>query len=1565
LGTGRWFRYTGAGSATFTGIAGGESGREIRIVNTTSSILTLSYQNAASLAANRIVTSNGLDAVVKQNGTVSLLYDATAARWRVYALPVEESALNQGGNAFGTTVSVGSDDTNPVDIITGGATALALDTSGNATLTGGLTVTGGSVATPAATSFSLTSGTTGAVTLDSGTTGGVNLGTGSNAKTITIGNATGATQVDLRSGSGGIALMGSTAVTGANTFATGTGTTTINSTNVTLAGNSTVVDMTGSGTLGLDTTSNAPITTGTGLLTAGGSETVNGGLIVSGDLAAPHAANYSTSGVQNDVNLGTGELFRYTNASPATFTGLSGGTDGRIITLLTSHTAGTLTLKNDDSDSAIADRIITSTNADIVLPADTAVLLQYEDVPGIETHWHVLAAPSSVGSLLSTAFIQGGSSFGATGTLGTNDFYGLNIETGGVTALALDTSGNATLTGGLTVSGGSVATPAATSFSLTSGTTGAVTLDSGTTGAVNLGTGSNAKTVTIGNTTGATAVAIKSGSGGIALTGNTSLVGASSFTSGTGGVDVLGNFANSRGTDYTASGAQNDVNLGAGALFIYTGAGVTITGLAGGTDGRIVRIMNDSSSDLTVTDQDAASSPANRIVTTNGISNVIGPDGTIGFQYDASASRWRVITIPSEQLSFNQGGSAFGTTGIIGTTDAYPLDIVTGGANALTLDTSGNATLTGGLTVTGGSVATPAATSFSLTSGTTGNLTLDSGTTGAINLGTGSNAKTITIGNATGGTAVDINSGTGNIDLQPAGTGATGDVQIGAGGSGSATPDLLVLDVKNDSATDPTGTNGASYYNSVSNKFRCFEGGAWKDCDTTGGTTTLQTAYNSGSTITTSGSTDLALTLASGNFTASGAGSVNLTPTGASSFTSGGALTLTGGAASTWGTTAGNLDITSGGGQVQIGTGGAGTATPDVLVLDVKSAGSGAGDPAGGTNGAMYYNSSTTTFRCYAGGLWQDCNTAGGGALESLNGQSGASQTLVTGTAGTDFNIVSGSNVHTFNIPDASTTNRGLVTSGTQTFGGQKTFNNDLLVNGNTTLGDAGGDAVTVNAATLTLAGNSTVVDMTGTGTLSFDTVTNQPITVGSGLFTANGAATVTGTFTNPGNYVTPKGTDHSTTGSQNNVNLGTGSLFRYTGSAQATFTGITGGTDGRFIRITNASSSNLLFTNQDSASTAANRIITTTSGTLTIPPDVSVGFQYDAGVSRWRTVVLPATSSTLASTVFIQNGNSFGATATLGTNDANSLDLVTGGSNALTLDTSGNAVLTGGLTVNGGSVVTPAATALNVTTGTTGALTLDSGTTGAVNLGTGSNAKTVTIGNTTGATQVDINTGSGNAAITAATTSFKTSTATNDQLALVPHAGGGASFTGMITSADLTGSGKTWTFPNLTGNILLDTSTCPTAGSFACNGGNGIGSTFSVGTMDANPVDIITGGATALALDTSGNAVLTGTLTVNGGSVATPAATALNVTTGTTGALTLDSGTTGAVNLGTGSNAKTVTIGNTTGATAVAIKSGSAASRSPATRASAVPVRSRRAPARRQSTRQPSPSPATAPSST
>jgi hypothetical protein len=97
----------------------------------------------------------------------------------------------------------------------------------------------------------------------------------------------------------------------------------------------------------------------------------------------------------------------------------------------------------------------------------------------------------------------------------------------------------------------------------------------------------------------------------------------------------------------------------------------------------------------------------------------------------------------------------------------------------------------------------------------------------------------------------------------------------------------------------------------------------------------------------------------------------------------------------------------------------------------------------------IYINNSGRTITLHTEGthLCQIVTTFTTG-LQSLNGLTKQVQSFATGTSGTDFNISSVTDLHTFNIPSASGSNRGLVTTGTQTFAGAKTFNSDLTVNG-------------------------------------------------------------------------------------------------------------------------------------------------------------------------------------------------------------------------------------------------------------------------------------------------------------------------------------------------------------------------------------------------------------------------------------------------------------------------------------------------------------------------------------
>jgi hypothetical protein len=150
------------------------------------------------------------------------------------------------------------------------------------------------------------------------------------------------------------------------------------------------------------------------------------------------------------------------------------------------------------------------------------------------------------------------------------------------------------------------------------------------------------------------------------------------------------------------------------------------------------------------------------------------------------------------------------------------------------------------------------------------------------------------------------------------------------------------------------------------------------------------------------------------------------------------------------GTDSSSIAFGAGGTVAYIGTANSWTAgvkqtfAPDATTAGIN-VGSLAGQPSGPANGDMVYNTSANALQAYINSAWVSLGAGGGGGITTLNTLTASTQTFAVGTTGTDFAISSATSTHTFNLPDASATARGVVTTGTQTIAGAKTFTGSTL----------------------------------------------------------------------------------------------------------------------------------------------------------------------------------------------------------------------------------------------------------------------------------------------------------------------------------------------------------------------------------------------------------------------------------------------------------------------------------------------------------------------------------------
>ncbi len=580
-------------------------------------------------------------------------------------------------------------------------------------------------------------------------------------------------------------------------------------------------------------------------------------------------------------------------------------------------------------------------------------------------------------------------------------------------------------------------------------------------------------------------------------------------------------------------------------------------------------------------------------------------------------------------------------------------------------------------------------------------------------------------------------------------------------------------------------------------------------------------------------------------------------------------------------------------------------------------------------------------------------------------------QTIVTSTTATDnyFALTNTANTEilTVNQSGNTTISGDLAVNGDDLTTTQTTFN---LLNGTATTVNAFGAATSLNLGVATGYANllSENLNIGTTGT------TKRITSAGTGDFYTQTAAQSTAS-TNSGGFLFGTGSVSGATSNSGYVNLSTGNSTTSgdTGSISILSGNATSGNSGYVtldagsasgaaggIQIGNTYASGILLgrsgittTNAGALTvtellTANGNIVLQTGDTLTVNGDAFTDLTGAGLIISSGALTVDTTSAT----GFFQNGgNSFAGTATLGTNDNNSLILETNNTTALTVDTSQNVTLAGNLAVNGTAI----------TTDETGTFSLLD--TNATTINAFGDASSIIIGAADGTTQLlsdELLVGnSGFAYITGAGSAGvyfgSDSLATSNGFAVFRSGdvNGAAANSGAVTlqSGNSSTSGNTGIVSILSGNatsgnsggIVIDTGTATgTVGSIDI-GTSAVAKTLTIGnSTGATGVNINTG-SNGYDLASTGSSTLTSngsiTITAGGGSTwstssgtltvgATAASATLGLTTGSGGTIEVGINNTSTINVGSNSNiARTINIGTSNGSQAQAITIGSTSS--------------------------------------
>lgn len=453
----------------------------------------------------------------------------------------------------------------------------------------------------------------------------------------------------------------------------------------------------------------------------------------------PGSQSSTVTGTQDDFALSANATrLVWTGASQVTFDGFAGGVDGRIL-IVENASAGpsTLTIASEAAGSTAVNRATGTANANIVVTgAGSQAILLYE---GSTSRWRLIG-------LSSTTLSQGitlGSPVTMSGTISptalsgsTNDY----APTSGTTTFAIrqDISSAATITG-LSLAQANGRIILLHNIATTAGDTLTITNEDG------LSTAANRFT-------------LPQGQPYIIQPGGSVLLRYDGTSSRWRVDEPIGSQLSTQAD--TSTGTVNDFALtsGVSVLRLTPASTVTITGIAGGLDGRLLYIENaGGAGSVILSNESAGSSAANRLYNTAAAATInLSPPGATGtngalFIYDGTSSRWRMVLYCSGQINVATSFTAnltIGSAAHLKTSGTTPT--ITSGAGA-------SPTITGSdvaFTLTPGAGATNALITFAATYTTVPTVVVSASTGVAVPYT--KTATTLTLTGVVAGTDYDV-----------------------------------------------------------------------------------------------------------------------------------------------------------------------------------------------------------------------------------------------------------------------------------------------------------------------------------------------------------------------------------------------------------------------------------------------------------------------------------------------------------------------------------------------------------------------------------------------------------------------------------------------------------------------------------------------------------------------------------------------------------------------------------------------------------------------------------------